>query len=244
MDKDSLAQLRAEQERILAMPGRIAWAKIALLSRPGKIFVGNAETLLEHLGRMHDPEQLMATWPDPQASERFLEETERHLHNYVAAAHSRVEHVRQFVRAEWPEDSPQRREYQGRVDDECKTSPLHNFVINLRNYILHVRLPLSTEALSWQRGGPLVYQALLDSADLLQWDRWSTHARQYIRESGESVDLAGTVRTYTAKMMTFDRWVAERFTEAHLDEIESFLAEVSQHQARLRRLGLSHDPEQ
>jgi hypothetical protein len=86
-------ELRIERERLLALPGRVAFAKLARLARTEEILVGNAKALLEHLRRMHDPAELLPTWGNQQASEEFLEETERHLHNYVAAAQSRREHV-------------------------------------------------------------------------------------------------------------------------------------------------------
>jgi hypothetical protein len=81
--------LVAEQKRLLGLPGRVAFAKLARLARTEKILVGNAKALLEHLSRMHDPAQQLPIWSDQQAFEEFLNETERHLHNYVAAAHSR-----------------------------------------------------------------------------------------------------------------------------------------------------------
>ena len=58
---DELAKLRAEQDRINAMPGRTAWVKLARLSRTAKIFAGNASVLLGHLKRMQDPAVLLPT---------------------------------------------------------------------------------------------------------------------------------------------------------------------------------------
>jgi hypothetical protein len=46
---DDMAQLRAEQKRILALPGRVAWVKLARLNRTAKIVRGNAKVLLDHL---------------------------------------------------------------------------------------------------------------------------------------------------------------------------------------------------
>jgi hypothetical protein len=170
---DDMTQLRAEQAWILALPGRVAWVKLARLNRTAKILRGNAKVLLDHLNRMDDVGYMLATTSDQQAFEEFLDETERHLHNYVAAAQSRVDHFRQFPRAEWPEGSPQREEYQRRVDEEFKTSPLHNFVTNLRNLILHVRLPVSTTIETWGPDAAWSFRVMLDSADLLGWDGWS-----------------------------------------------------------------------
>jgi hypothetical protein len=240
---DDMAQLRAEQERILALPGRVAWVKLVRLNRTAKISRGNAKVLLDHLKRMDDLGQMLAVTSDQQALEEFLDETERHLHNYVAAAQSRVEHFRQFARDEWPEGSPLREEYQRRVDEEFAAAPLHNFVTDLRNLILHVRLPVSTTTETWARGGAWTFRVMLDSADLLRRGDWSSQARQYIEASGKSVDLGRTVSAYTDQIMAFDRWVAERFIAQHLEEIEAYQRTLREHQARLRQLGLSNDPE-
>jgi hypothetical protein len=84
---------------------------------------------------------------------------------------------------------------------------------------------------------------MLDAADLLRWDGWSTPAQQYIRDSGEAVDLEATVSAYTREIIAFDRWLAERVVGEHLEEIESYLQEARQFQERLRQLGLYRDPE-
>jgi hypothetical protein len=192
---------------------------------------------------MEDLDLMLTTTTDQQAFEEFLDETERHLHNYVAAAQSRVEHFRRFTRAEWPEGSLLRQEYQRRIDEEFTSSQLHNFVTDLRDLILHVRLPVSTATETWGPGADWSFRVMLDSADLLDWDGWSPKAREYIKASEKSVDLGGTVATYTDEIIAFDRWMAERFIGQHLEEIESYQRVLREHQAWLRQLGLSDDPE-
>jgi hypothetical protein len=240
---DDMDDLRAEQKRIASIPGRVAFVKLTRLSRTAKVFVGNAAVLLRHLRRMDDPAVLLPTVSNQGALEEFLDETERHLHNYVAAAQSRVEHFRKFIRAEWPEDSPFREEYQRRIDKEFAGAPLHNFIIKLRVLIQHVRLPVQTTEETWERGGAWTFRVLLETADLLRWDGWNAKAREYIEGSGKSVDLGRTVNTYSDQIMAFDRWVAEGFVRQHLEEIESYQRAVEEHQARLRRLGLLEDPD-
>jgi hypothetical protein len=240
MDKDSRTPLRAEEERILAMPGFAALVKLKRLHRIAKIFHGNAEALLGHLRRMDDLAVLLPTVSDQRALEEFGDETERHLHNYVAAAQSRVDHLRRFKRKDLPEGL--REEYQQRIDNEFKDSPLHKFIIDLRHLMLHVRLPVSTTRETWERGGPYVFRVMLDSADLLErWDKWSPEARRYIEASGESVDLRRTVGTYAEKATTFDRWVAEGISTQHLEDIESFQRAAREFQMRLGDLDLYDD---
>jgi hypothetical protein len=129
MNDDDLATLRAEQDRILAMPGRAAWVKLATLARTARIFTGNASVLLGYIKRMEDPAVLLPTLSDQRGLEEFLDETERHLHNYVASAQSRGEHFRRFTRQDMPEAI--RAEYQQRINQDFNTSPLHNFVTDL-----------------------------------------------------------------------------------------------------------------
>jgi hypothetical protein len=241
MDKHFREQLRAEQEQILAMPGFAALAKVKRLNRIAKIFHGNAEALLGHLRRMDDPAVLLPTVSDHRALDEFGDVTERHLHNYVAAAQSRVELLRRFKRKDMPERL--REEYQQRIDKEFKDSPLHRLIIDLRHLMLHVRLPVSTTRETWERGGPFIFRVMLDSADLLErWDKWSPEARQYIEASGESVDLRRTVGTYAEQVTKFDRWVAEGVVTQHLDDIEFFQQAAREFQMRLRDMGL-YDPD-
>jgi hypothetical protein len=237
---DDMAELRAEQERILAMPGRVASVELARVHRTARIFRGNAKALLEHLKGMDDLDQMLAATSDQQAFEEFLDETERHLHNYVAAAQSRVEHFRRFKRKDMPEGL--REEYQQRVDQEFDASPLHNFVTDLRDLILHVRLPVQTATESWGPGHAWAFRVMLDAADLLRWRNWSPLGRRYIKACGKSVDLGRSVATYTDQVIAFDRGEAESFIREHLAEIESYHRALSQHQARLRQLGLYNEP--
>jgi hypothetical protein len=242
MGIDDLQHLRAEQERILAMPGRAAWAKLARLSRTAKVFRGNAEALLGHLKRMDNIGYMLATTSDPQAFEEFLDEVERHLHNYIAAAHTRVDHFRRFQREDMPEGF--REEYQRRIDAEFKAAPLHRFIIDLRHLMLHVRLPVSTTTETWGPSSTWSLQVMLDSADLLErWDEWSPEARQYIEANGKSVDIGRTVATYTEKATAFDGWVMRGFIREHWQDIEPFFRTARQHQEKLRQLGLYDDPQ-
>ena len=238
MSTESLQQLRGEQERILALPGRAAFVQIARLARTAKLFAGNADALIGHLNRMQDPTKRLPIWGDRRLFEEFLDETERHLHNYTATAHTRMDYLQRFTSAEWPQSSPFREEYQRRVAEEFDASPLHNFVTDLRNLILQKRLPVSTTAESWEQGNGWRFQVMLDAADLLGWDGWSAQARKYIKASGDSVDLSRTVSAYT-----FDRWVAERFVEEHVEEIESYQHTLHDYRALVRRLGLHDDLE-
>jgi hypothetical protein len=184
---------------------------------------------------------MLATTTDEQALEEFGDETERHLHNYVAAAQSRVNLLQRFKRKDMPEGL--REEYQQRIDNEFKDSPLHKFIIDLRHLMLHVRLPLSTTRETWERGGAWIFRVMLDSADLERWRKWSPEAQQYIEASGESVDLRQTVGTYAEKATAFDRWVAEGIMTRHLEDIESFQRSAREFQMRRRELGLYDDPD-
>jgi hypothetical protein len=154
-----------------------------------------------------------------------------------------MDYLQRFTGAEWPQSSTFREEYQRRVAEEFDASPLHNFVTDLRNLILQKRLPVSTTAESWEQGNGWRFQVMLDATDLLGWDGWSAQARKYIEASGDSVDLSRTVSAYTSAVITFDRWVAERFVEEHVEEIESYQHTVRDYQALVRRLGLHDDLE-
>ena len=46
--------------------------------------------------------------------------------------------------------------------------------------------------------------------------------REYIEDSGQSIDLGDTVSAYTSEIIAFDRWTAELFVKGHLEAIESF----------------------
>ena len=235
MSMESLQQLRGEQERILALPGRTAFVQtLAWLARPSSC---RQRRRLDRAPEPHaGPDEALPIWGDRRLFEEFLDETERHLHNYTAAAHTRMDYLQRFTSAEWPQSSLFREEHQRRVAEEFDASPLHNFVTDLRNLILQKRLPVSTTAES-EQGNGWRFQVMLDAADLLGWDGWSAQARKYIKASEDSVDLSRTVSAYTSAVITFDRWVAECFVEEHVEEIESYQHTLQDYRALVRRPG-------
>ena len=232
--RESEARLHAEE------PGRIAVVLLSRLARIEKIFVRNSDALHRHLARGNDPETALPLWDvsDPAALEEHLDETERHLFNYLAAVHSRVEHVRTFVRSHWEPDSEFLALYEDRVREEFASSSLHKWLIDLRNYLLHERLPVSSANLTMSEAEGMSTTVFLHADDLLASKGWSPEARLYIEEHAPEIDLGRATSQYTGRAERFDRWIAEEFLRVHLDHVEAYVAAQRAHYQLLLRMGL------
>ena len=99
-----------------------------------------------------------------------------------------------------------------------------SFVIKLRNYMQHRRIPVvtgrtSTHAVS---GGPTEQTAkiLFDRTELLKWDRWDTHSHEVLNELDGEFQIRGVIEDYHATLTEFYDWLGEYISELYADEIE------------------------
>jgi hypothetical protein len=103
MSMEILEQLRGEQERILAFPGRAASSRVARLACR-QALCRQRRSLDRHLNRIQDPTQRLPVWAIGGCSRSSW--TERYLHNDTADGYTRMDCLRRFISAEWPESSP------------------------------------------------------------------------------------------------------------------------------------------
>ena len=112
---------------------------------------------------MQDPSQRLPIWGDRRLFEEFLDETERHLHNYTAAAYTRMDYLQRFTSAEWPRELASfREEYQRRVAEEFDAPRRSTTSLPIcGTSCCRYALPVSTAAESWEQGNGWRFQVML-----------------------------------------------------------------------------------
>lgn len=220
-----LPPLVLQERALVSMNGYRVIATLEQFDRSNKLFTGNLAELRSVLDSMQDPGIALPILDirRPDLHDAFLAKCERHLHNVACAAMSRVDHHRRLLgKTVSPVLAPLEERYRGRVR-EFAGSGLAQFVQGLRNHLVHRGFPRmlsvnSFGAESW------TIQACLDRDHLAGWNGWSTLARDWLMQQGESVDILDTLRCYEQMIIEFDQWICERLVEIHQDDLQAYEA--------------------
>lgn len=229
-------RVKAARARLEACPGATLREEMLTLSRTYRIFTTNGQHLQEHLATAHGPGAIPTMFAvDRRARlDAFLYETDRLLHNYVAAAGSLRDHTRRLWDKHPPSDDALNAEYERRVGEAFTTSPLVQFIQGLRNDMLHRRLPGSlsvTISLSDDDGSETVTVGF-PADQLLQAGEWKAQARTYLEErAGEVVDISQIVDDYTNVVRGFNDWFGNAWVDGHRAAFDEYDRLVKEHDA-------------
>jgi hypothetical protein len=229
MEQERIEQLRA---KISACPGWTLRRELAGLARSYKVFLGNDAELRDYLRRHSELPMALELWrvENREGFERFLDEIDRLLHNYVAAAGTLRDHTLRVWKKHAPADEAVLAEYERRKLSTFADSGVAQFVLRLRNYTLHRRLPIARGRLSWTEDQDLNSMIFLERDELLRWDEWSPPARRYLQDASDDVNLAEVVDEYSSAVVEFNTWFGEEYVRGHLrafDELRSLEQEFA-----------------
>jgi hypothetical protein len=216
-DKDALRELDGWQVR-KALFG---------IRRSLGVFEGNSRRLLAFLGQHGDARKTLEAletleFKDQAGFERYLDETDRLLHNFLAAAESLRDHVEAIQRKHLTDlpDDPDTIEYRTRKS-EVFDSPAGSFVRELRNHILHERIPETGGYAVWGSDpSDLSSGIALDGAELRAARNWSKKAKRYMDEAGDSVLIHEVAAAFRDPVVEFCEWFEEALRRRNADALE------------------------
>lgn len=112
----------------------------------------NAQELRETLTTFNQPPLVFHLWAvdNRELFQEYYGEVIRHFHNFLASAGTLADHVKALVGRLYS-GQPFESEYQRKISEIFGSSGLAAFVQDLRNYMLHRRLPPTTARLSSER---------------------------------------------------------------------------------------------
>ena len=216
-------------------------ARIDQFSLGLQIFRGNTQDLLKRL-RIAQHTEVALPLGDTKNKlflDAFLRDLARRIHNFVSAALSLRDHARRFVNKHYKAHSFLK-EYQEEIDKRFTDDPISQFVQRFRNYMLHREIPnvsLMTKMVVGQRFEHILY---LDRDELLNYKKWGTPAKRFLKESPKEINLYQIVTEYAAKIEEFYAWFYGRLGEVH----EADLRVVNAKRQAIRKLharSLPHD---
>lgn len=193
-ETDLQNQLRVAEGRIRSHPGQIEHAELTALGQSlNVVFVPNWLELRQLLDQASTniglAMELVQNVHRPDVRERFQALTTQRLHNYGAATMTLVDHARRLMRGR---SGLIVEEYQQR-----KAALLQNpevpFIQDLRNYMLHRRLPNLLHRVSMNNVNTadqtMESEVQLSTAQLLAWDDWKPVSRAFLESQGDELSL-------------------------------------------------------
>lgn len=222
---DPHTDYRALREEIESHPGTLAYNAWDGLRRVHMILIANQAELAAFLERgEHDFDfalELMQNVRPSNLKDRFLDEVVRLMHNYTASARTLVDHSRNLVgtyRA--GSNGPFVNGYDQRIED-IKARPVVAFVGDLRNYVLHYKVPpmeLDIHFPGTDGSNQVDTTIAVQVRPLLEWDSLTAKARPYVNGK-EAIALKDLVREYAEVIEDLYRWMFAQFEDLHGAEL-------------------------
>lgn len=207
----SFPDVSALREWIEASEGARIGRVMNTLDRSRKIFTGNHAELARVLEWFRDSE--LAAGDVRDELQTVLDGVDRCLHNYVASVKSLVDHTRAVVDREYSTGSF-RRGYDERVG-YFKQLPAARFVQQLREYVLHNRLPMTRARVRFTVGVGFDNSVALGVQRLLEWENWCPPAREYLQAAGDHLRLTDPVDQYAAAVEELYSWMHDEQLRIH-----------------------------
>lgn len=215
-------ELMKLQEKIQATEGWRITQKINIFGLSEYTFRKNTEELLSILAEYESNTDLaikIADVENRKGFETFLTEVTRLLHNYLAAAKTLIDHTRKFFQDEY-QGTEFESEYNNKISEFFISSSTSKFIQDLRNYTLHRTLPITGATLSFHRDSGFSHGINLAKGSLMEWDRWTVKALEYLNEQEENISLLKLVSEYTEIVIQFQNWFKNQQINIHRESIE------------------------
>jgi hypothetical protein len=192
------------EEQMKATEGYRLHLKIRALRNSYYVFEANYRNLTVALDRVGKIENLTTLWAvdNRDKLDRLLAEITRLLHNFLAGAKTLVDHTRVFENDMYKGKGFEK-VYQAKVERDLVDSPVVSFVQDLRHYVLHKQLPITSAEFSFKggEGGTIKdYDSTikLDVNSLREWDRWRARSRVYLDALDDKVKIKEVAEQYEA----------------------------------------------
>ena len=156
-----------------------------------RIFKDNYQELIETLDFHNNPVNDQTIWKNPRQRDKIHWTLIRRIHNFLSSAISLVDHTRIHKnKINW--NVTFNKAYQDKIDKEFKSWPVHNFIKDLRHFILHYKVPLiyshrhfeKKEKLNREHKLTPITTVRFKIKDILDFD-WDKKSREYLEKQGK-----------------------------------------------------------
>lgn len=216
-------EFNCRKDQVLAMPGFQLKEDLEGLARAGHVIYYNTEDLKRHAGLHVHRQRYVYTLTD-----QYEMELVRYLHNYLTSVTTLIDAQRVVMRHRWGDGSQFEADvYTPRRKAAFETGEAE-FMTGLRNYCTHKHIPvpgLST-TLFGERGRPpqFVNELKLDRDKLLQWKKWSSDAKAYLKGKESQFNLLPVIESYMNSTAHFFNWFTAEINKQCAELRDEYLA--------------------
>ena len=223
-----------KQKELASMPEHVVLQKVWSLDQSFDIFHGNYLELKKQLDLHTNMPDALLMWDVKNKHVLIMSQKEasRLLHNYVASAMSLIEHTRKLYKELYEPDDifP---EYKDKIQSHFKSNNLASFVICLRVYCQHYKSAPIISTMSYSAEEPVLKARLkINKYELEKYSGWKAHAKKFLRQQQDSIDLLKVVDDYYELVMDFRTWFTDNQKRIHAEDFEK----LSQKQKELAQL--------
>jgi hypothetical protein len=228
-ERDIRAELDAATRKIQEHPGFKEHQELEALGLSiDAVFAANYRELMDLLNAPATDHklalELVQNVRPPKVRHEFRAQVTQRLHNYLASVHSLIDHVRRLMHGREGSFVESFRLRKAALREQSE----HAFVVDLRNYTLHRRLPWFGHRLSVSQANTpqqkMDSQVLMNVAALLEWDGWTRRARIFLEGAGEVLDLRPVIEKHGQLVFELNSWLYGELASAN----EAALVEVNE----------------
>ncbi len=184
-----------------------------------RLLDNNYNELIEHLKQFHGKIENIdfILWPHRHNISIFMEETTRLLHNFTTSCLSLVDHSRVFVNRIEKESKPILG-YQNEINIRFINDPISEFIICLRQYVQHYKLPNISTTRQFSSEG-FTGKVFLNKDDLLKFSSWKKNAKIFLNEQDEHINFIEILESYYLKVSSFQEWLKKQWLNTFYKEL-------------------------
>jgi len=213
-------------DKIRNAPEQKIVQEIATLRWSFRIFYGNYKELLNFLTLLEDKPQTIALWDVEKRKDLLavFREIGRLLFNYLASAFMLIDHTRRYVDRMYSNNtySAFKTDCEKAIDQRFANNDNHHIAQGLRNYIQHRKLPSVGSTIHYTPKNGLNKAFNVSIPSLLEWDGWSTKAREILTAKGNTLPLRDFIQQYFQQVESFHKWLWTNQVKLHKEDFDRF----------------------
>lgn len=186
-----------------------------------KVWDANRSELNTLLTILHNDERLaiemVQNVRESTTRDQILIQLDRSLYNYLSSFVTLIEITTALIR-KYPDSKLGEKFHTFRSFFEV---PENLFIRKLRNYVMHHRLPIAGQSLSFGTEQPFKFTIYADIQELLESEEWSAPIVQFLKNSYPTLDLGRILINHLSR--AGDQWVWLLNIRNDLHPLEIFL---------------------
>lgn len=199
--------------------------------------IENHQQLKDHLGKFKISQKFavdVINQTNSEESNIYMLECYRLFNNFISSLMSLVDQCRVFLDRNFPtEQYPEFREaVQNKIDTYFENSEIHHFIKKLRNYSLHVQLPVTTGTLFFSKDEPSSHFVGLNKKKLMESNTMNTKAKDYLDRQKEEIDIVNLSNEYIDHLNNYYEWLLTEIDENLLKEEFIVLIEYQKYEQK------------